>query len=109
MFMRFSMMKSIFLSKLIIGFFCKIFDFLNIFYRNVFYYPSDNENKKNADNLDVKLYEDFIERALIVEKNSFLNDLDNIKTYFLKQVTYNPKGVNKFKHFLKKFLIKNFQ
>jgi hypothetical protein len=50
-------------------------------------------------NSDIKLYEDFIERALIVEKNSFLNDLDNIKTYFLKQVTYNQKGVIKFFNF----------
>ncbi len=61
----------------------------------MFYYSSENDNNENADNSEVKLYEDFIERSLIVEKNSFLNDLDNLKTYFLKQVNYNSKGVNK--------------
>lgn len=48
---------------------------------------------KNSENTESKLYEDFIERSLIVEKNNFLNDLENIKTYFLKQVNYNSKGV----------------
>jgi len=76
---------------------CFLFYFLNFLFiaqkRNLFYYSSENDNKKNAENSEIKLYEDFIERALIVEKNSFLNDLDNIKTYFLKQVSYNSKGV----------------
>jgi hypothetical protein len=40
------------------------------------------------------MYEDFVERALIVEKDSYIKDPENLKLYFLKQVNYNNRGVN---------------
>lgn len=39
------------------------------------------------------MYEDFVERALIVEKDYYLKDPENLKLYFLKQVNYNNRGV----------------
>jgi len=64
-------------------------------FRNLFFVSSENVNKKNTETSESKLYEDFMERSLIVEKNSYLDDLENIKTYFLKQVNYNLRGVKK--------------
>jgi len=57
---------------------------------------SENDNKNSIETSDnIKLYEDFVERALIVEKDSYVKDPENLKLYFLKQVNYNNRGVIK--------------
>jgi len=70
--------------------------FYFILFRNPFYFSSENDNKNSIETSDnIKLYEDFVERALIVEKDSYVKDPENLKLYFLKQVNYNNRGVIK--------------
>ena len=53
------------------------------------------ENNENPleNNENLKQYEDFIERTIIVEKDCYLSDNENYILYFLKQMTYPHKVV----------------
>lgn len=53
----------------------------------------ENSENQLAKNENLKQYEDYIERTIIIEKDNYTQDKDNYVTYFLKQMTYPLKVV----------------
>ena len=45
-------------------------------------------------NENIKQFEDYMERIIIIEKDNFLKNKDNYILYFLKQMTFQNKLVH---------------